>query len=121
VILVDANLLVYAHVADLLQHEAAREWLDERLARVFPSPLLASEAMAQVSDWLSRPAAWCPGPTERHDDLLGDLLEADGIRADLVPDAHLAAIAIGHGLTLMSNDSDFARFSGLSWENPLDA
>jgi len=48
-----------------------------------------------------------------------ELLEVDGGRADLVPDAHLAAIAIGHGLTLMSNDSDFARFPTLRWENPL--
>ena len=87
--------------------------------RVFPQPLPAPAAMAQVRDWLSRPAAWAPGPTERHTDLLADLLSIDGIRADLVPDAHLAAIALGHGLTLMSNDSDVARFPALRWENPL--
>jgi toxin-antitoxin system PIN domain toxin len=141
VILVDANLLVYAHVEDFEQHETCRAWLDDRLAgtakvglpwesltaylrlvtnpRVFPEPLATAEAMAQVRDWLSRPAAWTPGPTERHADLLADLLSVPGVRADLVPDAHLAAIALGHGLTLMSNDTDFARFPDLRWENPL--
>lgn len=142
-ILVDANLLVYAYVEGFAQHEQARTWLDERLAgtakvglpweslvgyvrlvtnpRVFPQPLAASEAMTQVDDWLSRPAAWSPGPTERHAELLAELLAVDGMRADLVPDAHLAAIAIGHGLTLMSNDTDFARFPTVRWENPLAA
>ncbi|HEX6237553.1 MAG TPA: type II toxin-antitoxin system VapC family toxin [Acidimicrobiales bacterium] len=140
-ILVDTNLLVYAHVEDFEEHEAARTWLDERLGgtakvglpwesltayvrlvtnpRVFPRPLAAPDAMAQVREWLSRPAAWCPAPTERHADILAELLSVDGVRADLVPDAHLAAIAVGHGLTVMSNDTDFARFPTVRWENPL--
>jgi toxin-antitoxin system PIN domain toxin len=141
VILVDANLLVYAQVEDFEHHARARDWLDERLGgtakvglpwesltaymrlvtnpRIFPSPLPSTDAMAQVQDWLARPAAWTPGPTERHADILSELVAIDGVRADLVPDAHLAALAIGHGLTLMSNDSDFARFANLRWENPL--
>lgn len=140
-ILVDANLLVYAHVADFDEHDAARVWLDDQLdgtarvglpweslsaylrlvtnPRVFPRPLSPTDAMAQVRDWLARPAAWVPSPTERHAELLAELLAVDGIRADLVPDAHLAAIALGHGLTVMSNDSDFARFPGVRWHNPL--
>lgn len=142
-ILVDANLLVYAHVEDFEQHEAARSWLDEQLAgtarvglpweslvsflrlvtnpRVFSKPLTAAAAMAQVRDWLGRQAAWAPQPTERHAEILATLLDDETVRADLVPDAHLAAIAIGHGLTLMSNDGDFARFRGLRWQNPLVA
>jgi uncharacterized protein len=141
VILVDANILVYAHVEDFEQADAAREWLDERLAgtakvglpwesltaylrlvtnpRVFPSPLPAAAAMTQVGDWLSRDAAWCPGPTDRHAEYLAENLSIDGVRADLIPDAHLAAIARGHGLTVMTNDSDFARFPSVRWENPL--
>lgn len=140
-ILVDANILVYAHVEDFEQHVRAREWLDHQLAgparvglpwesltaylrlvtnpRVFPKPLSASDAMAQVRDWLSREAAWSPGPTDRHGEYLTENLKIDGIRADLVPDAHLAAIARGHGLTVMSNDSDFARFPNVRWMNPL--
>jgi predicted nucleic acid-binding protein len=77
--------------------------------------------MAQVDEWLSRPAAWIPAPTETHATVLAGLLALDGVRADSIPHAHLAAIAIGHGLTLMSNDRDFARFPGLRWENPLGA
>lgn len=140
-ILVDANLLVYAHVEDFAQHVAARTWLDDQLdgsakvglpwesltafmrlvtnPRVFPRPLPAAAALRQVRDWLSRPPAWCPAPTDRHDELLAGLLDIDGVRAHLVPDAHLAAIAIGHGLTLMSSDADFARFRSLRWEDPL--
>jgi len=140
-ILVDANILVYAHVEENEYHERARAWLDERLSgtarvglpweslaaylrlvtnpRVFPRPLGAPAAMAQVAEWLDRPAAWAPTPTDAHPTILAELLAIDGIRADLIPDAHLAAIAIGHGLTLMSNDSDFARFPQVRWENPL--
>lgn len=142
-ILVDANLLVYAHVQDYEQHDAARDWLDEQLAgtagvglpweslvayvrlvtnpRIFPRALPAHHAMEQVDDWLARPAAWVPGPTDRHAEYLHELTAIDGMRADLVPDAHLAAIAVSHGLTVMSNDSDFARFPRVRWENPLAA
>jgi len=74
-----------------------------------------------VGEWLARPVAWCPGTTEEHAEVFAELLAIDGMRADLVPDAHLAAIAICHGLTLMSNDGDFGRFPRLRWENPLAA
>jgi predicted nucleic acid-binding protein len=56
---------------------------------------------------------------ERHAELLGSLLALPGIHANLVPDAHLAALAIEHGLALCSTDSDLARFPGLRWLNPL--
>jgi hypothetical protein len=51
--------------------------------------------------------------------VLGKLLAFPGVHANLVPDAHLAALAMEHGLTLCSTDGDFARFPGLSWLNPL--
>ena len=50
---------------------------------------------------------------------LGGLLAAAGVQANLVQDAHLAALALEHGLILCSTDGDFARFPGLHWENPL--
>lgn len=140
-ILVDANLLVYANITDFEQHDRAREWLDGRLAgtarvgfpwaslvayvrlvtnpRVFRAPRSALDAMAQVRSWLDRPPAWAPEPTDRHGEVLSQLLAGGSVRGDLVPDAHLAAIAVEHGLTLMSSDSDFARFPGLRWENPV--
>lgn len=139
-ILVDANLLVYAHVVDMPQHSAAKAWLDGQLSgtarvglpwvsltafmrlvtnpRIFPRPALAADAFAVVQAWLAVPTCWVPSPQDRHAEVLGTLLAPD-VRGDLIPDAHLAALAIEHGLTLASCDGDFARFSGLKWENPL--
>ena len=64
-------------------------------------------------------AAWIPQPTERHCDVLGRLLGTVNVAGNLTPDAHLAALAIEHGLTLCSTDGDFARFPNLRWQNPL--
>ena len=142
-ILVDANLLVYAANHAASEHEPARAWLDARLngtARVglpWPSllafvrivsnpailrnPVSPSDAWQQVEDWLACHTAWIPLPGERHAELLGSFLRTPFVSSRLVPDAHLAALAIEHGLTLCSTDGDFARFSGLKWENPLAA
>jgi uncharacterized protein len=139
--LVDANLLVYAHVSSSPQHERAREWLDEQLngvapvgipwpsllaflrlvtnPRVFEQPEAMASAWDQVLAWLGCETAWIPHPGERHAQLLGELLALPGIQANLVPDARLAALAIEHGLTLYSTDGDFARFPRLRWRNPL--
>lgn len=72
-----------------------------------------------MEDWLDCEPAWIPTPTERHREVLAELLAGSGVRANLVPDAHLAALAIEHGLTLVSTDGDFARFPGIRFENPL--
>jgi predicted nucleic acid-binding protein len=63
--------------------------------------------------------AWIPQPTDRHEEVLGSLLIKGGVQGNLVPDAHLAALAIEHGLVLCSTDGDFARFPDLRWQNPL--
>lgn len=125
------------------QHERARAWLDERLngttrvglpwpsliafvrlvtnPRVFERPESSRAAWQQVEEWLDCESAWIPAPTERHRQVLGGLLTGPSVRANLVPDAHLAALAIEHGLVLASTDGDFARFAGLRFENPLSA
>jgi len=143
VILVDVNLLLYARIADMPQHSAARDWLDGQLngptpvglpwpsllsfvriatsPRIFRQPIPMSAAWQQVEEWLDCPVAWIPSPTERHRATLAALLHGEVSRGDLVPDAHLAALAIEHGLTLCSADGDFARFSSLHWENPIAA
>lgn len=140
-ILVDANLLVYAHVTSMAQHPAARSWLDARLngpaqvglpwpallsfvrlvsnPRIFEHPQPISKAWAQVEEWLTCPVVWIPQPTERHREVLGSLLTDRLTRSNLVPDAHLAALAIEHGLTLCSTDRDFAGFPNLRWDDPL--
>ncbi|HWO99504.1 MAG TPA: type II toxin-antitoxin system VapC family toxin [Methylococcus sp.] len=142
-ILLDANLLIYAHVRSFPQHARARDWLDARLSgstlvglpwpsllgflrivtnpRVFERPETITEAWRQVSAWLDAEVAWVPQPTERHRDVLEKLLAATGVQANLVPDAHLAALAIEHGLLLCSTDGDFGRFPDLRWQNPLAA
>jgi hypothetical protein len=142
-ILLDANLLVYAHVASLSQHQAARTWLDSRLngtapvglpwptllsfvrlvsnPRIFEHPEPIAHAWDQVERWLECRSVWIPQPTERHQEILGPLLRHGLTRSNLVPDAHLAALAIEHGLTLCSTDRDFAGFPGLRWDDPLQA
>lgn len=140
-ILVDANLLIYAHVRQFPQHRAARLWLDDRLAgpakvglawpsllgflrivtnhRIFDRPESIPDAWQQIRAWLSAPGAWIPLPTDRHEEVLDRMMASSVTRADLVPDAHLAALAIEHGLLFCSSDGDFARFEGLRWNNPL--
>ena len=139
--LIDANILVYAHVSSLAPHERARDWLDQQLnatapvgfpwasllaflrlvtnPRVFEQPEPMTSAWRQVQAWLDCPTAWIPQPAERHSELLGGLIALPGVQANLVPDAHLAALAIEHGLTLCSSDGDFARFPGLRWLDPI--
>ena len=140
-ILVDVNILLYATNAHSSQNEAAREWLDRQLsgsaavgmpwitllgflrlatnARVVPRPATMQSAWQQVKAWLACEPAWIPQPTERHADVLAELLALPGLQGNLVTDAHLAALAIEHGLTLCSTDGDFARFPALVWRNPL--
>jgi len=139
-ILVDANLLLYARSRDAPQHRRAQTWLGTQLSgrarvglpwesllafvrlisnpRVFARPEPIGVAWAQVEDWLSAPPAWIPVATDRHRDVLSQLLPAVD-RPELVGDAHLAALAIEHGLMLASADRDFGRFEHLRWLNPL--
>jgi toxin-antitoxin system PIN domain toxin len=140
-ILVDANILVYAHVSSLSQHERTRDWLDQQLngtaavglpwasllaflrlvtnPRVFERAEPIADAWRQVLEWLDCGTVWIPQPAERHVELLGQLLALPGVNANLVPDAHLAALAMEHGLVLCSTDGDFGRFPRLRWTNPL--
>ena len=139
--LIDINVLLYASISSFPEHQAARAWLDRQLSgsarvgfpwmtvlgylrlatngRLFSPQIAMATAWQRVSAWLACDAAWIPQPTERHAEVLGTLLARPGVYGNLVPDAHLAALAIEHGLTLCSTDGDFARFPGLRWENPL--
>jgi uncharacterized protein len=141
VILIDANILVYSHVQSFAHHVPTRRWLDQQLMgsarvglpwasllaflrlvtnpRVFERPEPIADAWRQVRQWLACELVWIPQPTERHSDVLDQLLALPGLHANLVPDAHMAALAIEHGLTLYSTDGDFARFPKLRWLNPL--
>ena len=87
--------------------------------RVFDRPAAVSAAWRQVESWLATQSVWVPLPTERHQQVLAPLMTNVEGRANLVPDAHLAALAIEHGLVLCSTDGDLARFDDLEWQNPL--
>lgn len=141
--LVDANILLYAANRQAPEHEQACAWLDQQLSgtvrvglpwpsllafvRLATNPLVLSQptsvarAWNQVEEWLSAEVAWMPTPGERHAATLATFCQAPWMTSRLVPDAHLAALAIEHGLRLCSTDADFARFPGLDWFNPLAA
>ncbi len=140
-ILVDSNLLVYAGLTTFAQHETVRAWLDGKLGgsaqvgipwpsllaflriatnpRIVPRPTTVIRAWQQVTEWLDCDVVWLPEPTHQHRKIFENLISQPGIHSKLIPDAHLAALAIEHGLTMCSADTDFARFPGLRWENPL--
>ena len=140
-ILIDANLLLYAYDTGAGQHAKSRAWLEQVLSgpdlvrftwltlwaflriatapRVFDRPLSASEAAVAISSWLAQPPAGILEPGERHWDILQEVVRDAQTTGPLVMDAVLAAIAIEHGATVCTADRDFSRFSGLRWMNPL--
>jgi toxin-antitoxin system PIN domain toxin len=141
--LVDANILLFAVDETSRFHRSAAGWLTERLSgarrvglpwqslgaflristhpRAAEHPLSPDEAWSHVEDWLGAEAAWIPEPTERHGEVLGFLVTSYQLRGNLVSDAQLAALAIEHGLSVCSADTDFARFKEIRWENPIAA
>ncbi|MGI8524446.1 MAG: type II toxin-antitoxin system VapC family toxin [Nocardioides sp.] len=137
----DLNLLLYAVNRESAHHRPAHAWWQDLLssgepvaqswsvllgfvrlstrAQVFRSPLTCEQALDLVDGWLARPAVRILTPGPRHTAVLRDLLFPLGTAGNLTTDAHLAALAIEHGAELCSADTDFARFSGLRWINPL--
>jgi toxin-antitoxin system PIN domain toxin len=141
VILIDANILIHATDPRSERHEQAQSWLDGQLSgdtrvglpwesvlsymrivtnqRVFERPQSVTVAWRHVEEWLDCECVWVPVPGTAHRSILAGLLGDLGGGPKLIPDAHLAALAIEHGLALCSYDGDFARFKGLRWINPL--
>jgi toxin-antitoxin system PIN domain toxin len=139
--IVDANVLLYAVNSDAAHHEQARAWLDGALvgaetvgfawvvllafwriatnSSVFAHPLTTDTARAVIEAWLDQAAAVIVEPTPRHLPLLRGLLDEVGTAANLVNDAHLAAIALEHGATIVSFDRDFGRFIGVRHSLPI--
>lgn len=140
-IVVDVNLLLYAVVTGFPHHHRARAWWQDTLngpaeiglsspalfgflriatnPRILTNPLAVGDATDLVRQWLARPRARFLLPGPRHLDIAFDLLHAQGTAGNLTTDVQLAALAIEYRAEICSNDSDFARFPGLRWTDPL--
>lgn len=140
-IIVDVNLLLYAVISGFPQHPAARNWWEQQVngaaeiglagpavfgflriatnPRVLVTPMSIEEAIGHVRSWLERPNVHFLVPGSRHVDLVLELLAGVGTAGNLTTDAQLAAHALELDADMCSNDTDFARFSGLRWVNPL--
>jgi toxin-antitoxin system PIN domain toxin len=137
----DVNLLLYAVDAEAPRHAPARAWLEDALSgteevafawavllgfiristnpAAFEDPMDADEAFGYVGEWLDRPVASTLAPGPHHFTLMRELLQPLGTAGNLTSDAHLAALAIENGAELCSSDTDFGRFPGLRWTDPL--
>ena len=141
-LLPDVNVLVYAHRTDShREHERFASWVTSLAtgrepfalsvlalvgvlrivtnARIFKPASTLEDALAFTGELARRPTARLVGPGPRHWELLTELCRAAGATAKLIADAQHAAVAIEHGCTLVTTDSDFARFPGLRWQHPL--
>jgi toxin-antitoxin system PIN domain toxin len=142
-ILPDVNLLVYAHDRAAPLHQPARAWWENLMnsdrgvvlpwavvfgfirlvthPAVLVEPLPPEAALRRVNDWLKHRDVEILEPGPRHLTIAARLFAATGVAGNLTTDTHLAALAIEHGCELHSNDTDFGRFPGLRWFNPLGA
>ncbi len=140
-ILVDANLLIYAVDQDSPHHDEARHWLEETLSgttetglawivllaflritthpRIMRKPMAVETALEYVSSWLGQPFVSLVVPGERHWPVFRNLINVTGTAGNLTSDAHLAALAIEYGCDLYSADYDFQRFPGIRHINPF--
>jgi uncharacterized protein len=141
VILLDANLLIYAIDSDSPHHPRARAWLEQTLSDTVPvglawivilafvrlttrpgimrRPLALVDAVAYVDSWLEQPCVEIVAPGEHHWAIFSRLLETTGTAGNLTSDAHIAALALERGARVCSADHDFARFPGVKHVNPL--
>ena len=141
-IVLDANVLLYAYHTAAPHHQRARRWLERTFSsgeqvrlpwatvlafvrigtnpRVFEHPLTMLEAIDHVESWLDLPNVGVLEPSERYWSILRDALVDAQVIGPLVSDAALAALAIEHGATLATTDRDFSRFAGLRILDPLE-
>ena len=138
--LVDLNVVLYAINTAAPHHAEARTWWESAIngdepvglawpvitgflrlstqASVLRRPLTVEQACRRVNRWLAQPTVRLVGETDEHWRHLERLLSESGTGGNLASDAHLAALAISHGATLVSFDNDFARFPNLRWTIP---
>jgi toxin-antitoxin system PIN domain toxin len=139
-IIVDANLLLYAYDSASPRQPAAAGWLEGAIAEdevglahstvlaflrigthpaVFATPLSRNEVFAIVESWFDEPSVRAVNPTAQHWTVMRDLAKRGQAKGPLLMDADLAALAVEYGATLCSVDRDFARFPGLRFVDPI--
>lgn len=141
-ILLDVNVLVYAHRKDTPEHDRYRDWLEDLIngesayavsdlvlsgflrvvthPRVFADPTPLDIALAFVTEIRDRPNCVTAKPGDRHWEIFLRSCKESGTRGNLIPDAFLAAIAIESGFEWITTDRDFSRFHGLNWRHPFE-
>ena len=139
--IVDVNILLYVTNTAAEAHRRVKGWWDIALEgnepigltwhaiigfvristtpKMFPQPLSVEQALAKIAAWIGHANTRIIQETAEHAQLFAELLTAIGTAGKVTSDAHLAALAISHNATLVSCDTDFARFRRLKWENPL--
>jgi len=142
-ILLDANMLLYAVNRDAPHHAAARTWLETALSgnqpvglawvvilaflristnrRIFEHPLEIEQATQFIDEWLEQPVTSIVLPGQNHWRILQNLVHQTGTGGNLTTDAHIAALCLEHGASIASTDNDFKRFAGLKHINPLQS
>jgi uncharacterized protein len=138
--LADSNVLIYAVHEEARHHRAALAWLDGTLSAgeavimpwlslasfmrvsthpdIYPRPLPIEDALENVDAWLGVPSVITGDPDRHHSHRMRELLSYSGIGGNLVNDAHLAALALQYGATVVTYDHDFALFPSVRWERP---
>lgn len=142
-IIPDTNIMLYAHVPSFREHSAAKSWLEETLnegketlglpwqvitsyirigtnPKLFQTPIAVTKADSQITRLIEHPLVQILNPQSRHWEIFSNLIKKEQVTADLVMDAHLAALTIEHKARLATTDRDFTRFRGLRFFNPLD-
>jgi toxin-antitoxin system PIN domain toxin len=142
-VLIDANVLVYAHRAESPDHGAYRRWLEScarsdqpfgladmvlsaflRIVthpKIFRPPTPLEDALHAADILRGRPNCVRVTPGARHWEIFAALCRAVNAKGNLIPDAYLAALAIESGSEWITTDRDYSRFPGLRWRHPLDS
>ena len=140
-ILPDVNILVYAHNSSAPEHDSVARWWSEAVLgaeivgiawmvalafvrllsnpRVVVHPSPPQQLLAVIMEILDLPSVRVVSPGSQHAGIMKRLFEETGAGSRLTTDVHLAALAIEHDATLVSNDIDFGRFGGLKLFNPV--
>ena len=140
-IVLDANVLLYAYDSASSHHTKARAWVEDVFSQALPVGLpwqtvdaflrimtnprvpgerfSLEEAVAIVDSWLQRPNVQLLAPGDDHWMVLRPMILEGQAPGALVSDAQLAALTVEYGGVLHTSDRDFARFPGLRWRNPL--